>query len=124
MEKFYINVIGDTDGNGRMPFPTLFIYDHKTQTIISKPKTLKLLGDSFPATFLRHNTNDINVDIPKHFPELSNKINSTRYSVFYFVVVSFVMNESPFKEEDLKIRSLLKTNKDIQLFDFYKGKRS
>jgi len=123
MEKFYIDVIGDTDG-GRMPFPTLLIYDHKTQTIISKPKTLKLFGDSFPATFLRHHTDDINVDIPKHFPELSKKIDSSRYSVLYFVVVPWIMNKSPFKEEDFKIRSMLETHKDIQLFEFYVGKRN
>lgn len=121
LEQFYFDTLGDLEDNGKLPFPTLFIYDQQQQKILSKEETLSKFEDKTPLTFIRHKsveqafTNQFFLD--KSFNIDENK----KFIVFYFVVVPWVFTDTKMAEMDNKVTRFCEDNVNCQLIKLFKG---
>jgi len=119
MDKLYFSTLGDLNGNERMPFPTLFIYDHESKKILSKAQMITSFGSKIPLNFVKHDEiervieNDFLTDLNKGVAD------KARYSVIYFVVFPSVFNDPVRKSNNQKVKQLFADNPDYNLIKLY-----
>jgi len=119
MEKFYFNTLGDLMGNNKMPFPTLFIYDHESKKILSKAQMITSFGSKIPLNFVKHD--EIERVVENEFLTGLNKgvADKVRYSVIYFVLFPSVFNDPVRKSNHQKVKQLFADNPDYNLIKLY-----
>lgn len=121
IETLYLNTLGDLENNQQVPFPTVFIYDSKSNSILSKARTIDLIGNE-AELLIRH----ISSMPPKGntLKEiLSNSATQKRYTAVYFVLLDWVFNSDPqLKKANEQLSKALSNHKEIELIKIYKGK--
>jgi len=121
LEQLYFNTLGDLEGDERLPFPTLFIYDHESKKILSKAQMITSLGSKTPLGFVRHDV--IERVVENEFLSGLNKrgLGKVRYSVIYFIVAPWVLKDPEMNNKNQKIEQLFDGNTDYNFIKLYMG---
>lgn len=121
IETLYLNTLGDLENNQQVPFPTVFIYDSKSNSILSKARTIDLLGNK--AELLIRHTSSMQPKGNTLKETLSNSTTQKRYTAVYFVLLDWVFNSDPqLKKANEQLSKALSNHKEIELIKIYKGK--